>query len=142
MNSKLRAVYHMRTYALLHTAPEPVFYFFLLFFFFFCFPSTTLAFSQLWPGRLILTAVWRGNENCQDRMCLKRRTLFTAHKHWLPATSEALPLHAPFIKHAGRREAGEFVFSLSLCLQSATGSQRCSGKTNQMGLSLISLLIS
>lgn len=73
------------------------------------------------PGRLTL-ATWRGNENCQAWMCLKRRTLFTAHKHWLPASAEALSLYAPFIK------GGKFVFSFSLCLQSATSTPTCSVK--------------
>lgn len=38
------------------------------------------------------------NENCQARMCLKRRTLFTTHKRWLGASSKALSLQTPFIK--------------------------------------------
>lgn len=35
--------------------------------------------SQHRPG----DSISKENENCQARTCLKRRTLFTTHKHWL-----------------------------------------------------------
>lgn len=61
-------------------------------------------------------SISKENENCQARTCLKRRTLFTAHKHWLGASSQALSLQTPFIK--GLSGVCLLLFTLPICCRS------------------------
>lgn len=58
-------------------------------------------------------SISKRNENCQAWTCLKRRTLFTTHKHWLGASSKALSLQTPFIK--GLSGVCLLLFTLPLC---------------------------
>lgn len=58
-------------------------------------------------------SISKQNENCQAWTCLKRRTLFTTHKHWLGASSKALSLQTPFIK--GLSGVCLLLFTLPIC---------------------------